>query len=93
MQEHESLLNGVDTRVVVRRLNAVPSNKAKLAMSRALKSAANDEERMNLIIEVLDQFGIQEAAKVEPLPEIELGEIRLVAWMAVHGGKKKKVSQ
>lgn len=88
VQEHESLLNGVDTRVVVRRLNAVPSNKASRAMRRALKSAATDEERMKLILEVLDQFGIQEAEKVEPLPEIELGEIRLVAWMAVHGGKE-----
>ena len=34
---------------------------------------------------VLDEFGIQPAAKVEPLPVIELDDIRLIAWMAVSG--------
>ena len=87
VQEHEALLDGVDTRVVVRRLNSVPTLKAAKAMRRALRDAASNEECIKQIIDVLDQFGIQEAEKVEPLPEIELGEIRLVAWMAVQGCK------
>jgi hypothetical protein len=71
--------------VLVRRLKSVPSTKASRAMRKALRVEGTPVERIATIIEVLDQFGIQPAEKVEPLPVIELDDIRLVAWMAVKG--------
>lgn len=73
----------------VRRLKSVPSAKARKAMRGALtREGLTDAERVNAIVAVLDEFGIQPATKVEPLPVIAAEEIRLVAWMAVQPGEK-----
>jgi len=72
---------------VVRRLQTVPSAKARKAMRGALRASAMPAEQIIGILRVLDEFGIQPAAKVEPLPTIDLNDIRLVAWTAVRGTK------
>lgn len=71
----------------LRRLNSVPSAKARKAMRAAVRDAENPDAQIEGILRVLDEFGIQEAEKVEPLPMIDIEDIRLVAWMAVRGTK------
>lgn len=72
----------------IKRLNSVPTAKAKNAMRAALNlESADIKAKVDLIIQVLDDFGIQPASKVEPLAQIFDSEIRLVAWMAVSGSQ------
>jgi hypothetical protein len=71
----------------IRRLNSVPSSKARRAMRGALRTAGPPREQITAVIGVLDAFGIQPAEKVEPLPAIRLEDVRLIAWMAVEGTK------
>lgn len=85
--EHGGALGGDEQGVLVRRLKSVPSTKAARAMRRALRVEGTYIERIAEIIAVLDEYGIQPAAKVEPLPVIGVEEIRLIAWMAVRGTK------
>ncbi|MGR0319448.1 SNF2-related protein [Agromyces sp. ZXT2-3] len=87
VMQQAALLSSPQLKRLVRRLKSVPTTKAARAMRRALRSDETPRERLDAIIAVLDEFGIQEAAKVQPLPEIDLGDIRLVAWMAVRGTK------
>lgn len=82
---HGQHLGGARQGEVLRRLNSVPSTKAKNRMRSALQEGGTNAEKVERIIGVLDEFGIQPAAKVEPLPVIELDDIRLIAWMAVSG--------
>ncbi|MGV3713505.1 SNF2-related protein [Pseudolysinimonas sp.] len=77
---------------VVKRLNAVPSAKARRAMRGAVRDGTTPADQIAAIVGVLDEFGIQPAAKVEPLPSIDIDEIRLIAWMAVHGTKEPSAS-
>lgn len=67
------------------RLRSVPSTKVARQVRRALNRGATDEQRIGLITEVLDEAGIEVPPPREPLPEIELHEVRLVTWMAVKG--------
>ncbi|MDZ4046523.1 MAG: helicase-related protein [Rhodoglobus sp.] len=69
----------------IKRLNTVPTAKARKAMRAALRTAGKPAAVVAAIVQVLDDFGIQPAEKVEPLPAIPLGDVRLVAWMAVEG--------
>lgn len=85
--EHGGALGGAEQGDLVRRLKSVPSTKAARAMRQALRIKGATAERIAAIIAVLDEYGIQPAEKVQPLPVIELEEIRLIAWMAVHGTK------
>lgn len=85
--QHGGILGGAEQTRLVRRLKSVPSTKAARAMRQALRSEGTPKEQLDAIVAVLDEFGIQEAAKVEPLPVIERDDIRLVAWMAVRGTK------
>ncbi|MCC7128570.1 MAG: helicase [Microbacteriaceae bacterium] len=78
-------LGADDQMAVIKRLNTVPANKARKAMRAALRAEGTTEEKIKAIIGVLDDFGIQPAEKVEPLPAITLDEIHLIAWMAVEG--------
>lgn len=71
----------------IKRLNTVPSAKARRAMRAALRTADDGEAVVAAIIGVLDAFGIQPAEKVEPLVPIGLDDVRLIAWMAVEGTK------
>lgn len=87
VMQQAALLSSPQLKRLVRRLKSVPTTKAARAMRRALRTDETPRERLDAIIAVLDEFGIQEAAKVQPLPEIDLGDIRLVAWMAVRGTK------
>lgn len=85
--QHGGALGATAQGDLVRRLKSVPSTKASRAMRKALSEEGTSDDRISAIIAVLDEFGIQPAAKVEPLPPIELDDIRLVAWMAVTGTK------
>ncbi|TFB80038.1 SNF2-related protein [Terrimesophilobacter mesophilus] len=74
----------------IKRLHTVPTAKARKAMRAALRTPGESESVIEAIITVLDDFGIQPAEKVEPLPVIALEDVRLIAWMAVEGTKPTK---
>lgn len=76
---------------IVRRLNTVPTAKARKAMRAALQHAGTQSETIGAIVRVLDDFGIQPAEVVKPLAPIVLSDVRLIAWMAVEGTKKTAV--
>lgn len=71
----------------IKRLNTVPTAKARKAMRGALRTPGKPEAVVTAIVQVLDGFGIQPAEKVEPLPPIALDDVRLISWMAVEGTK------
>ena len=83
--EHGTSLGQAKQVELVRRLQSVPSVKAARVMRQALANDLDPAEQISEITKVLDQFGIQPAEKVKPLPSIRLDEVRLVAWMAVEG--------
>jgi hypothetical protein len=88
IQEEGSGLSADELNLTIRRLNAVPTAKAKNAMRAVLNlESADVEGRVKAIISVLDDFGIQPALKVQPLSQIFKSEIRLVAWMAAGAGR------
>jgi hypothetical protein len=72
--------------VLLARLGAVPSKKIELLVSRALKTEAGNKEKIQSVIEILNDAGIQAPPKAETLPAVREHEIRLVTWMAVQGG-------
>lgn len=74
-----------DQRRVLQRLRAVPSKKVEKAVRRALNEGRTIRERIELVLAALDAAGIQAPPPVKPLPSVALGEVRLVAWMAVKG--------
>lgn len=79
---------GRDVQVhLANRLRSVPTAKVSRQVRSALTQGRTDEERINLITEVLDESGITEPPAREPLPEIEKHEVRLVAWLAVKGAR------
>ncbi len=80
-------LPGRDAQVVLaNRLRSVPSAKVSRQVRGALNQGRTDEERINLITEVLDEAGITAPPPPrEALPDIEKHEVRLVTWMAVKG--------
>ncbi|MFB8146645.1 SNF2-related protein [Microbacterium sp. NPDC056003] len=86
--QHGQHLGGPKQGEVLRRLKSVPTTKAKNRMRGALQAGGKPVEQIDRIISVLDEFGIQPAAKVEPLPVIDPDDIRLIAWMAVTGNGK-----
>lgn len=86
--EHGGPLGAEAQGKLVRRLKSVPTTKASRAMRKALQTTGKPAQRLSAIIKVLDEFGIQPAAKVEPLPPIATEDVRLIAWMAVKGTKK-----
>lgn len=67
------------------RLRSVPSPKVARQVRGALNQGRTDEERINLVAEVLNEAGITAPPPREPLPDVELHEVRLVTWMAVKG--------
>lgn len=75
------------SRTLVRRLSSIPSNKASRAMRTALTAAGDTKKQLGAIESVLDEFGVQPAEAVQPLPPLDIDDIRLVAWMAVTGTK------
>ncbi|MCG5434540.1 SNF2-related protein [Mycobacterium sp. MYCO198283] len=70
---------------LVNRLRSVPSPKVSRQVRGALNQGRTDEERIQLVTEVLDEAGITAPPPREPLPDIEEHEVRLVTWMAVQG--------
>lgn len=74
-----------DQRGTLQRLRAVPSKKVERAVRRALNEGRTPRERIELVLAELDVAGIQAPPPVKPLPSVALGEVRLVAWMAVKG--------
>jgi len=77
-----------DRAALVRRLRSVPSAKVARQMRSALNEGRTDEERISLITAVLDEAGITAPPARQPLPDVELHEVRLVAWMAVRGTRE-----
>lgn len=71
----------------IKRLNTVPAAKARKAMRAALRIPGKPQLVVDAVVRVLDDFGIQPAEKVEPLPSIALEDVRLIAWMAVEGSR------
>lgn len=67
------------------RLRSVPSAKVSRQVRGALNQGRTDEERIGLVVEVLDEAGITAPPPREPLLAIEKHEVRLVTWMAVRG--------
>lgn len=67
------------------RLRSVPTAKVSRQVRGVLNQGRTDEERIALVIEVLDEAGITVPPPREPLPGIEKHEVRLVTWMAVRG--------
>jgi hypothetical protein len=67
------------------RLRSVPSAKVSRQVRGALNEGRTDEERLKLITQVLDEAGITAPPPREPLPDVKIHEVRLVAWMAVRG--------
>jgi hypothetical protein len=78
-----------DQRGMLQRLRAVPSRKVEKAVRRALNDGRTARERIELVLGELDAAGIQAPPPVKPLPSVALGEVRLVAWMAVKGGLQR----
>lgn len=74
-----------DQRGTLLRLRAVPSKKVEKAVRRALNEGQTARERVENVLAALDAGGIQAPPPVKPLPSVALGEVRLVAWMAVKG--------
>lgn len=77
-----------DQAALIGRLRSVPSAKVARQMRGALNQGRTDEERITLITKVLDEAGITPPPAREPLPDVELHEVRLVAWMAVRGTRE-----
>ena len=73
-----------------RRLGSVPITKIGRAVRAALNEGNTDEQRIDLVRQVLDKFGIQVPPPPEPLPYVNLEEVHLVAWMAVKGATPDK---
>ncbi|MEW2481736.1 SNF2-related protein [Mycobacterium sp. NPDC049093] len=67
------------------RLGAVPSAKVAREVRGALNDGNTNEQQITLVKAVLDEYGIQVPPPPEPLPYVNLEEVRLVAWMAVKG--------
>lgn len=72
--------------VLLRRLRGVPSVKVSRAVRSALSDPdSTDRQRVLAVKGVLEEAGIEPPPPVEPLPDVSLDEVRLVAWMAVKG--------
>ncbi len=67
------------------RLRSVPTAKVSRQVRGPLNQGRTDEERIGLVIEVLDEAGITAPPPREPLADIEEHEVRLVTWLAVKG--------
>jgi hypothetical protein len=67
----------------LKRLSSVPPYRVSTRMRSVLNLDLNDPEKIQKIIELLDEQGIQEANEPKALPPVSLGEVRLVTWMAV----------
>ena len=79
------LLNSLVSYGILQRLCAVPSKKVERAVRRALNDGRTAFERIELALMELDAAGIQAPPPIKPLPSAALGEVRLVAWIAVKG--------
>jgi len=77
-----------DQRGTLQRLRAVPSKKVEKSVRRALNEGRTARERIENVLMALDAGGIQAPPAVKPLPSVALGEVRLVAWMAVSGSQR-----
>ncbi len=67
------------------RLRTVPSKKIEGAMREVMRLDMPEASKVERIINLLDDSGIQAIKRRDPLPPVAEHEIRLVAWMAVQG--------
>ncbi|WP_217132826.1 helicase-related protein [Leucobacter chinensis] len=85
VREHGGFLGSEEQRFLLRQLRSVPSAKVAKAVRAAIRDGNTNIDRISLIAAEVAAAGIQPPPKVEPLPDISEGEVRLVAWMAVKG--------
>jgi len=83
--EHGGFLGREAQIELAKRLRSVPSAKVSRQVRGALNQGRTDEERIQLVTEVLNEAGITAPPPRDPLPDIERHEVRLVTWMAVRG--------
>ena len=67
------------------RLQSVPLKKVELMVGKVLNSDSSDQLKIDQIIKILEENGVQANPKPKPLPPIGKEQVRLVAWMAVKG--------
>lgn len=85
VMEHGDFLSHEHQISVLNRLNAVPANKVERAVSKVLKEEVSTRQKIQNVIEILDDAGIQAPPRTEALPAVKEHEVRLVVWMAVQG--------
>jgi ElaB/YqjD/DUF883 family membrane-anchored ribosome-binding protein len=69
------------------KLQNVPPRRVQLSVRKVLNENLSSREKIKAIGEILDAAGLQVPDPVNPLPAVNDSEVRLVAWMAVHGTK------
>ena len=67
----------------LKRLSSVPPHRVSTRMRGVLSLDLKEPEKIQKIIDLLDEQGIQEANEPKALPPVSIGEVRLVTWMAV----------
>ena len=70
------------------RLQSVPTTKVERSVGAVLKGELSHQAKIDRVIELLDQSGIEPNPKPKPLPPIAPNQIHLVAWMAVQGSRE-----
>ncbi len=69
--------------LTIMRLRSVPSRRVSNGMRALLNQGLSDSDLLSEIVKLLDFEGVQPAPEPKPLPEVNLSEVRLIAWMAV----------
>jgi ERCC4-related helicase/HKD family nuclease len=91
IKKHGDELSVDAQRDTLARLKSVPSSKVEDSMRGILRGDNLDTEKVNLIIKLLDDSGIQANPRREPLPPVAEHEIRLVTWMAIKGTNQSHI--
>jgi SAM-dependent methyltransferase len=78
-----AFLGATEQTRTLKRLSSVPPHRVSTSMRGVLGLDLKDPEKIQKIIDLLDEQGIQEANEPKALPPVSIGEVRLVTWMAV----------
>jgi hypothetical protein len=83
VKKRGEFLGAAEQNRTLKRLSSVALPRVVRMMRGVLNLELKDQETILKVIDLLDEQGIQEAKEPKPLPAVSLGEVRLVAWMAV----------
>lgn len=86
VQANGSHLQPAELMSVLKKLNSVPPATVNRAMRQTLRLEKKPREIVDSIRILLRNAGIREAPDIEPLAEISIDQVQLVAWMAVGRG-------